>query len=413
MATNHVPNRVVPPRDGVSHAARNAHDRLAGGGRGVTGAPVALQRADCFVGRTTNWLYDHLRHLPVYRPVVVAGVLQNRTEFPLIEARLWPGQNLAARVWRRGTGRPYTPGELRWLARIAPRVLHSHFGYVAHGDHRFHQVLGVPWCVGFYGADVFMHRHQPEWQDRHAAIFAAATRALALGPFMADALAAMGCPRDKIVIHPLGVDTEDIPFAPRVYKSGAPLRVLFAGTFREKKGLIHLLEAMELLARRKVPVQLTVVGGSGGRADDERTEAEIRARLGRSEAGDAIALRSWLPFQSLMREALSHHVFVAPSIEASDGDMEGTPFVIQQMMLSAMPVVATRHSDIPFLFGPHADLLVAERDAAGIADALQRYAEEPSLVTIHGEQMRARMLGAFDVRACSADLARIYQEIAA
>ncbi len=379
----------------------------------MTEAPVALQRADAFVGRTMNWLYDHLRHLPDYRPVVLAGALQNRSEFPLIEARLWPGRSVGARAWRRVIRRPYTPGELRWLARLGPRVLHSHFGYVAAGDHHLHQALGIPWCIGFYGADVFMHRHQPEWRDRHSALFAAATRVLALGPFMADALAALGCPRDRIVIHPLGVDAGDIPSAPRVREAGHPLRVLFAGTFREKKGLIHLLEAMDLLDRRRVPVQLTIVGGPGGRPDDQRTEAAIRARLAARGAGDGITVHSWLPFQSLMREALAHHVFVAPSIEAADGDMEGTPFVIQQMMLSAMPVVATRHSDIPFLFGPHADLLVAERDATGIADALQRYLEEPDLVNAHGEQMRRRMLEAFDVRACSADLARIYRSIAA
>ncbi len=379
----------------------------------MTEAPVALQRADAFVGRTMNWLYDHLRHLPRYRPVVLAGALQNRTEFPLLEARVWPGRSIGARAWRRATGRVHTPCELRWLARLRPGVLHSHFGYVAAGDHHLHRALGVPWCIGFYGADVFLHRHQPEWKDRHAALFAAATRVLALGPFMADALAGLGCPRDRIVIHPLGVDPGDIPFSPRVLRPGEPLRVLFAGTFREKKGLIHLLEAMDLLVRRQVPVQLSIVGGPGGRADDQRTEAAIRDRLGAQNAGDAITLHGWLPFHSLMRQALAHHVFVAPSVEAADGDMEGTPFVIQQMMLSAMPVVSTRHSDIPFLFGPHADLLVAERDATGIADALQRYVDEPALVTTHGEQMRRRMLDAFDVRACSADLARIYQGMTA
>lgn len=379
----------------------------------MTDAPVALQRADAFVGRTMNWLYDHLRHLPNYRPVVLAGVLQNRTEFPLLEARVWPGQSIGARGWRRVTGSPHTPGELRWLARLRPQVLHSHFGYVAAGDHLLHQALGIPWCIGFYGADVFMHRHLSEWRDRHAALFAAATRVLALGPYMADTLTALGCPRDKVVIHPLGVDTEDVPHAPRLLGPGQPLRVLFAGTFREKKGLIHLLEAMDLLTVRRVPVRLTIVGGPGGRADDQRTEAEIRSRLASGGAGDAITVRSWLPFQTLMREALAHHVFVAPSVEAADGDMEGTPFVIQQMMLSAMPVVATRHSDIPFLFGPHADLLVAEGDATGIADALQRYVEEPDRVNVHGEQMRRRMLEAFDVRACSAGLARIYQDMTA
>ena len=48
---------------------------------------IALQRTDQFVGRTMNWLYDHLRVLPRYRPLVLCDTLANRREFPELEAR--------------------------------------------------------------------------------------------------------------------------------------------------------------------------------------------------------------------------------------------------------------------------------------------------------------------------------------
>ena len=47
---------------------------------------IALQRTDEFVGRTTNWLYDHLRFVPRYTPTVVCDRLANRQEFADLEA---------------------------------------------------------------------------------------------------------------------------------------------------------------------------------------------------------------------------------------------------------------------------------------------------------------------------------------
>src|SRR2546425_557328 len=49
--------------------------------------PVALQRCDAFVGRTTNWLYDHLRFVPRYTPLVLCDNLMLRDEF----RGLYPG----------------------------------------------------------------------------------------------------------------------------------------------------------------------------------------------------------------------------------------------------------------------------------------------------------------------------------
>lgn len=63
--------------------------------------PVALQRCDRFVARTMNWLYDHLRFLPKYRPYVICDALQNRKEFPELDAIRFDPRNLPHRIWKR------------------------------------------------------------------------------------------------------------------------------------------------------------------------------------------------------------------------------------------------------------------------------------------------------------------------
>ena len=117
---------------------------------------------------------------------------------------------------------------------------------------------------------------------------------------------------------------------------------------------------------------------------------------------------TFLSFQGLLDLALNSHVFLAPSVTAADGDAEGTPFVLQQLMATAMPVIATDHSDIPFLFGGLSHLLVPERNAEAIAARLLEYASAPRLLEEHGRLFREQIVSSFDVRACARKLRDIY-----
>jgi colanic acid/amylovoran biosynthesis glycosyltransferase len=266
--------------------------------------------------------------------------------------------------------------------------------------------------VGFYGADVYLHGRDPIWRDRYAPLFERVDLALALGPAMQTALVELGCPPAKVAVHPLGVDVEDVPHEQRHLAPGQRLEILFAGTFREKKGIVYLLQAADLLRQRRVRFRLHLVGDASLRSGDAETRDDILATIGRLDLGDQLERYSWLEFEQLMELALRCHVFVAPSVTASDGDAEGTPFVIQQMMLSGMPVVSTRHSDIPYLYGPLAGALAPERDPVALADRLSHYAEQPDAVAADGAAMRARMLAEFDIRRCAAHLADLYDRTA-
>lgn len=358
-----------------------------------------------------NWMYHHLRRVPRYRPVVMAGALQNRDQYPELEAFATPWQRLGSRVWKRLAGpRPYPP-DLARARGYRPVLLHSHFGYVGVADLPLHRALGIPWVVGFYGADVYLHGRDPAWLDRYGPLFERIDLALALGPAMEAELIRMGCPAAKVVIHPLGVDVEDVPHGERWLDPGGTLEILMAGTFREKKGAVYLLQAADLLRRRGVPFRLHLAGDVSERPGDAEARDEILATIARVDLGERLVRYSWLPFNQLMELALRCHVFVAPSVVARDGDAEGTPFVIQQMMLSGMPVVSTLHSDIPYLYGPLADSLVPERNPEAIADRLTGYAEQPDTILRDGAAMRARMLDAFDIRRCGAHLADLYDRV--
>jgi colanic acid/amylovoran biosynthesis glycosyltransferase len=373
--------------------------------------PVVVQRWDRFVGRTMNWLYDHLRFVPRYSPQVVCDYLENRDDFPELTA--WPcdRNRFVRKVWRRISGNDVDPFVARRLRGMSPRALHSHFGYVALDDYGWWRSLNVPWVIGFYGADVYQLGRREEWRKRYARLFADCSRVLPLGPAMARRLQELGCPAEKITVHPLGVATAELRGVPRTRRPSEPLKLLFAGTFREKKGVQFALRAVAEVHRTGIPVQLQLVAEASDKPGDRETEQAASRLIADLGLNDVVIRRSFLSFQGLLDLALNSHVFLAPSVTAVDGDAEGTPFVLQQMMATAMPVIATDHSDIPFLFGGLSHLLVPERNAEAIAARLIEYARQPRLLVEHGRLFREQIVSSFDVRACASKLGDIYDSL--
>jgi len=102
-----------------------------------------------------NWLYDHLRLVPRYRIVVFSDTLENRDEFPLLEARNFNRWSFHRRLWCGAFGERLAPGDWWRLKWLAPCLLHSHSGYTAVGDLLLQKRLDLPWVVSFYGAGVY------------------------------------------------------------------------------------------------------------------------------------------------------------------------------------------------------------------------------------------------------------------
>jgi colanic acid/amylovoran biosynthesis glycosyltransferase len=373
--------------------------------------PCALQRCDQFVGRTTNWLYDHLREVPRYTVGIFTDELLNRIEFPELMARSVDPAKILRRAWLRLSPAGIYPPDARALRKWAPVLLHSHFGYVAVNDLALQEFLGVPWLVSFYGADVHQLGRLPEWRTRCIPLFDRAWRVLALGPYMAEQLEKLGCRKEKILIHALGVDVKALPLQPRKLRPHERLRLMFAGIFREKKGIRYLIEAAGLARESGVQFELHLVGDAGGKPGDRETKADVFERIRRFELGNLVIHHSFLKFTDLIELALRSHIFVAPSVTTEDGDAEGTPFVLQQMMATGMPVIATVHSDIPFVLGKLSHLLVPEKDCGAIAERIKFYAQNPKALGEDGLALREQISENFDVRACAARLSNIYDEV--
>jgi colanic acid/amylovoran biosynthesis glycosyltransferase len=338
--------------------------------------------AEAWLERTQTWLYEQIVKLP---PWVVSDVVCEKTmhldEFPFPRVHSLSDAGPAAirrekvaaalRLTRR---LGWAPGAVR---RLTPDVVHSHFGPTGWTMTPAVRRAGVAHVVTFYGLDVnYLPRHG--WSGRYPELFRHVDRVLCEGPHMRECVVALGCAAQKVVVHRLGVDVAAIPFEPRTWRPGETLRVLLAASFREKKGLPYAIEALGRL-RAKLPLEATILGGAGDSPESRAEAARIESALDRSGLRPHARMLGFQPHPVLKAEAARSHVFMAPSVTAANGDTEGgAPVTLLEMAASGMPIVATRHCDIPDIVEDGVSgLLAAERDVDGLVACLERLVAAP------------------------------------
>ena len=111
------------------------------------------------------------------------------------------------------------------------------------------------------------------------------------------------------------------PVTAELRRPAGRLKVLFAGSLGQRKGLSYLLEAVAML---KTSVELTLLG---------KKTAEGCVPL-----EDAIRKYRWIPtlnHESVLREMHKHDVLVFPSL------FEGFGLVISEAMAQGTPVITT------------------------------------------------------------------------
>ena len=284
------------------------------------------------------------------------------------------------------------PVSLKAVGNLARGVLgrrrfdlaHAHFGHVGWRYLDAVQSAGLPLAVTFYGYDMSRLAAKPVWKKRYRDLFQYLSVVLCEGPHMAERIRGLGCPFEKIRVHELGADLDRLSPSVRKLRPGEPLKVLAAARFTEKKGLVDAVRAVARAAR-KADVTLTILGDDPKSRASRTEKARIVKAVRETGLNGSARILPAVPFDELVSVAAEHHLLLSPSKTASDGDCEGgAPVTLIEMMATGMPVVATRHCDIPHLVSD-TGLLAPEGDVRGLAAHLLKFVQNPGLLCRMGE----------------------------
>jgi colanic acid/amylovoran biosynthesis glycosyltransferase len=182
-------------------------------------------------------------------------------------------------------------------------------------------------------------------------------------------------------------------------------RIVIPARLHEKKGHAYVFEALTIL--RDVyhrPVRCLVVGD--GPLRDRLTA--LRQDLGLTEQVEFVGQ---LPHEELIAlyarggiEAVVH-----PSVVAMDGEREGIPVALMEAMAFGIPVVTTPNGGITELVDG-AGLLVPERDASALADAIASLFANESFAREIAAAGRRRIADRFSTGVVVQQLERLWRQ---
>lgn len=358
---------------------------------------------------TQNWIWTQVASLPDdIGAYVVCREAQNSDAFPIQRIHQIPSIFTGRALLLRAVARINDQARLGLvIRRTGSRVVHSHFGPNGWRDSVAARLTGAAHVVTFYGHDVTrIPRSSPAWNARYQRMFKTATLILSEGQHMASEIVGLGCPSHKSRVHRLGIEIHKYRFEARQRDPHQPYRVLMAASFREKKGYADGIQALAHLANQ-FRIELTIAGDGAESARVRLIDDLIRCKL----IGQTRML-GMVSHKTLIEEAHRHHIFLAPSITARDGDTEGgAPVAIIEMMATGMPVVSTLHCDIPnVVIDGETGYLAPEGDVRALAEQLRRAFQSQGRWAVLGSAARRRVEEEFDAAKQGRRLASLYQE---
>lgn len=179
--------------------------------------------------------------------------------------------------------------------------------------------------------------------------------------------------------------------------------IFFVAQLEERKGAPVLVEACKLLKERGVAFQCVIAGGGPEKPMAERLVDQYGLQ-------ESVTLTGAI-FQEQVKEYLNRaDIFALPCIIARNGDMDGVPVALMEAMACEIPTVSTRVSGIPELIEDgESGILVQEKDAVALADALQRLTLDKELRARLGKNGRQKVVREFDVDKNAAQLAALFE----
>ena len=181
---------------------------------------------------------------------------------------------------------------------------------------------------------------------------------------------------DRTAYIPSGVESRFN--LPRHYDSSSPLKLLYAGTWLDQRGIFYLRDALERLVPRIPGITMTFAGCG--------LPPEVINEFFGPKLTSSIVILPVVPSEQMQQLFAAHDVFLFPSL------MEGLPSVLLEAMASGMPVITAETCGMPDVVEDGFNgLLVSPADSAAIEEAVLRLAASSELRQSLGQEAQRTM----------------------
>lgn len=289
------------------------------------------------------------------------------------------------------------------MERAGVQHIHAHFcNHPAAAALIINRLTGIPFSFTAHGSDLHVERRMLDHKVRAAAF------AVTISDFNKNVITDTcgGWAAEKVEVIHCGIDPEVFTPADPPAATG-PIRLICVASFEEVKGHKVLVQACEILQGRGVDFVCDLIG-------DGPVRQEIAQQIAVSGLAARIKIHGTKPRPEVVAMLRRAHVKILPSVPTAGGKREGIPVVLMEAMAMELPVVSSRLSGIPELVeSGTTGFLVPPHDAQGLADAVQKLAQDPALRRRMGRAGREKVVRDFDLRKNAAALGRLFKASAA
>ncbi|MCO7127556.1 glycosyltransferase [Sporolactobacillus shoreicorticis] len=256
--------------------------------------------------------------------------------------------------------------------------------------------------TAFHGYDMLRYVKQ-KGQDAYHDLFRSPAFILPISDFWRRRCIELGADPSKIIIHHMGIDL--LRFDSHPSQLAKPAVIVSAARLVEKKGLIYGIKAVGQLIKKGYSVRYFIAGDGPLRdmlqqlIDDNKLTRHVR-------------LLGWKTQDEWIELMKTAQIVLAPSVTASDGDMEGIPVQLMEAMAMRKIVVSTYHSGIPELIHDKENgFLVAEKNADALSRVLEEVILSPEKWGRITQNARQTIKDQFNIQKLNAELLRLFDTL--
>lgn len=241
------------------------------------------------------------------------------------------------------------------------------------GDHKLyigyycHKLTQIPLSVTLHGYDLYAN---PNWEMLERSLKACA-QIITISDYnrrlLVDKYGDLG---KRVKVIRLSADLIINPAKEKSIK-----HVLIVGGFMPRKGYDILIQALHLLDRKDI--HLWIVGYKG--------PVNVEKLVSDYELHDCVTIFGQVSDEVIKLLYIYCDIFCMPSRFDQYGVGEGLPVSLMEAMSYEKPIVSTYHTGIPELVP---DILVQENDFKGLAEAIAKLADDPTLRYEMGKRNR-------------------------
>ena len=181
----------------------------------------------------------------------------------------------------------------------------------------------------------------------------------------------------------------------------------------EKKGLIYGLRAFANVAQRHRGLRLDCILCAKSK-DNLRLVHALKSEAAARGVADRVTWYSGMPYDEYLRFAELAHLYLAPSVIAANGDAEGgCPVAVIELSAAGMPVLASRHCDIPeVVLDGVSGYLAPEKDVNALTDRLESLVTHPEKWPEMGRAGRAHVEAEYNAAFLSGEAGESLRRVA-